>query len=63
MREELAASGLREQDPDAYRQRTFELSVAGYFADPDGHLFEVDYEEVWVLDDDHRLVVDRVNTA
>lgn len=34
LREELAASGLREQDPDAYRQRTFELSVAGYFADP-----------------------------
>lgn len=34
MREELAESGLRERDPDAYRQRTFELSVAGYFADP-----------------------------
>jgi proline iminopeptidase len=34
MREELAASGLRERDPDAYRQRTFELGVAGYFADP-----------------------------
>ena len=34
MREELAASGLRERDPDAYRQRAFELSVAGYFADP-----------------------------
>ena len=34
MREELAASGLRESDPDAYRQRAFELSVAGYFADP-----------------------------
>ena len=34
LREELAASGLREQNPDAYRQRTFELSVAGYFADP-----------------------------
>jgi proline iminopeptidase len=34
LREELAASGLREDDPDAYRQRTFELSVAGYFADP-----------------------------
>ena len=30
----LAASGLRETDPDAYRQRTFELSVAGYFANP-----------------------------
>jgi proline iminopeptidase len=34
LRTELAESGLRERDPDAYRQRTFELSVAGYFADP-----------------------------
>jgi proline iminopeptidase len=34
LRAELAASGLRETDPHAYRQRTFELSVAGYFADP-----------------------------
>jgi proline iminopeptidase len=34
LREELAASGLRERDPAAYRQRVFELSVAGYFADP-----------------------------
>lgn len=34
MREELAASGLREEDPAAYRQRAFELSVAGFFADP-----------------------------
>jgi proline iminopeptidase len=34
LREELAASGLREGDPEAYRQRNFELSVAGYFADP-----------------------------
>ena len=34
MREELAASGLRERDPDAYRQRAFELAVAPYFADP-----------------------------
>jgi proline iminopeptidase len=34
MREELAASGLREKDPEGYRQRNFELSVAGYFADP-----------------------------
>jgi pimeloyl-ACP methyl ester carboxylesterase len=33
MRAELQASGLRERDPDAYRQRAFELSVAGYFAD------------------------------
>lgn len=34
MREELEASGLRARDPEAYRQRRFELSVAGYFRDP-----------------------------
>ena len=34
LRAELAASGLRERDPEAYRQRAFELSVAGYFFDP-----------------------------
>ena len=34
LRDELAHSGLKESDPDAYRQRMFELSVAGYFADP-----------------------------
>lgn len=34
MREELNSSGLREKDPAAYRQRAFELSVAGYFHDP-----------------------------
>jgi proline iminopeptidase len=25
---------LKERDPEAYRQRSFEVSVAGYFADP-----------------------------
>jgi proline iminopeptidase len=34
LRDALAASGMRERDPDGYRQRAFELSVAGYFADP-----------------------------
>lgn len=34
MRAELAASGLRDRDMEAYRQRAFEISVAGYFADP-----------------------------
>ena len=34
LRAELATSGLRERDPDAHRQRAFELSVAGYFSDP-----------------------------
>lgn len=33
-REQLMASGVRERDPEAYRQRMFELGVAGYFADP-----------------------------
>lgn len=32
MRAELVASNLRETDPEAYRQRLFELGVAGYFA-------------------------------
>jgi proline iminopeptidase len=35
LRAELEASGLRERDPEAYRQRLFELSVAGYFAHPE----------------------------
>lgn len=35
--------------------------IAGYFKDLDGHLFEVDYEDAWVLDTEHRLVVDQVN--
>ena len=34
MRRELAESGLRERDPEAYRQRLFEIGVAGYFANP-----------------------------
>jgi proline iminopeptidase len=34
LRDELAKSGLRERDPEQFRHRSFELSVAGYFADP-----------------------------
>ena len=34
LRDELAASGLRERDPEEYRQRLFEIGVAGYFAEP-----------------------------
>jgi proline iminopeptidase len=34
LRAELADSHLRDTDPEAFRQRNFELSVAGYFADP-----------------------------
>ena len=34
LRDELAQSGLKERDPEAHRQRMFELSVAGYFAAP-----------------------------
>jgi proline iminopeptidase len=32
LREDLAESGLREGDPDAWRKRQFELGVAPYFA-------------------------------
>lgn len=35
LREELAASGLRQRDPEAYRRRQFELAVAPYFARPE----------------------------
>lgn len=34
LRTNLERSGLRERDVEAHRHRTFELSVAGYFADP-----------------------------
>ena len=34
LRKELDESNLRERDLEAYRHRSFELSVAGYFADP-----------------------------
>jgi proline iminopeptidase len=34
LREDLADSGLRDSDPDAWRQRQFELGVAPYFAQP-----------------------------
>lgn len=34
LRDELQRSGLKERDPEAFRHRSFELSVAGYFADP-----------------------------
>lgn len=34
-RKQLAASGLRERDPEAHRKRLFELAVAPYFRDPE----------------------------
>jgi proline iminopeptidase len=34
VRQRIQAGGLRELDPATYRQRMFELSVAGYFHDP-----------------------------
>ncbi len=34
LREKLRQSDLRSTDPDAYRRRSFELSVAPYFRDP-----------------------------
>lgn len=61
-RRELRESGLRERDPEAYRRRTFELSVAGYFYDPararDLTPFRVTgrtQEEVWASLGDYDL--------
>jgi proline iminopeptidase len=34
-RKQLERSGFRERDPEAYRQRLFELAVAGYFYHPE----------------------------
>jgi proline iminopeptidase len=65
MRRELADENLRERDPEAYRQRTFELSVAGYFADPasarDLTPFRVSarvQQSVWESLGDYDLVAD-----
>src|SRR5438105_2807628 len=64
-RADLTDSGLRERDANAYRQRTFELSVAGYFADPtaahDLTPFRVTgrvQESVWDSLGDYDLVAD-----
>jgi proline iminopeptidase len=68
-RAELRASGLREQDPAAYTQRLFELSVAAYFHDPararDLTPFRVTgrtQQEVWasLADYDLRLALARL---
>jgi predicted lactoylglutathione lyase len=31
--------------------------INAFFKDPDGYLFEIDYEDSWVFDDDHHLKV------
>jgi len=65
LRDELASSGLRDRDPAAHRQRSFELSVAGYFADPraarDLTPFRVTgrvQESVWASLGDYDLLAD-----
>jgi hypothetical protein len=35
--------------------------INAFFKDPDGFLFEIDYEDVWVFDQQDRLVVDKLN--
>jgi proline iminopeptidase len=65
LRDELAKSGLRERDLEGYRHRSFELSVAGYFADPraarDLTPFRVTgrvQQSVWVSLGDYDLLAD-----
>jgi proline iminopeptidase len=66
LREELTTSGLRERDIDAYRHRSFELSVAGYFANPQAATdltpFRVTgrvQQAVWESLGDYDLLADR----
>lgn len=66
LREELATSGLRDRDLDAYRHRSFELSVAGYFANPRAAMdltpFRVTgrvQQAVWESLGDYDLLADR----
>ena len=61
-RKQLRESGLRERDPEAYRQRVFELSVVAYFCDPrkvrDMTPFRITgrtLEEVWASLGDYDL--------
>lgn len=35
--------------------------INAFFKDPDGYLFEIDYEDVWVFDNEHKLLVDQKN--
>jgi len=63
-REQLVSSGLRDREPAAYRQRVFELSVAGYFADPAAARALTPFrvtgrvqESVWQSLDDYDLTV------
>lgn len=63
MREDLAASGLRAADPEAWRQRQFELGVAPYFADPAGareltpfRVIQKAQQSVWASLGDYDLI-------
>jgi hypothetical protein len=51
MREAVAA-GAAETKP---AQPTFWGGYAGYFADPDGHLWEIAHNPFWPLDADGRV--------
>lgn len=33
--------------------------INAFFKDPDGYLFEIDYEDTWVFDDEHHLQVEK----
>lgn len=42
--------------------KTFWGGYAGYFADPDGHLWEIAHNPFWPLDDDGRLTLPGTNS-
>jgi catechol 2,3-dioxygenase-like lactoylglutathione lyase family enzyme len=52
---EAVAAGAKLMKPAA---KTFWGGYAGYFADPDGHLWEVAHNPYFRLDDEGRVVLD-----
>jgi uncharacterized protein len=51
---EAAAAGAKIVKP---AQKTFWGGYSGYFADPDGHLWEVAHNPFWPLDDNGRVTL------
>jgi uncharacterized protein len=51
---EAGAAGATQMKPAG---KTFWGGYSGYFADPDGHLWEVAYNPFWPLDDAGRVVL------
>lgn len=68
LREDLAGSGLRDTDADAWRQRQFEVGVAAYFAEPEAAKLLTPFrvtakvqQSVWHSLGDYDIIADLAN--